>query len=72
MNLETFDFEKLVLQGFLQLRKILRDLGSSRHKVSSMIPPIRQKNIEFHGILYRVFDGGWSQACTQQSVDLVD
>ena len=65
INLATFDFEKLVLQGFLQLSKTLRDLSSSDHKVSGTIPVIRQKNIAIRELLFLKnpeIDGGWTQA----------
>ena len=65
MNLETFDFEKLPFQGFLEFSKILRDSRSSSHKVSGTLRVIRQKNIEIRELLFLKnpeIDGGWTQA----------
>ena len=53
MNIETLDFDWTVFEGFCELSKILRDLGSPSVILTDGIRVIRQLSIEFCELLFR-------------------
>ena len=57
-NIATLDLERTAFQGFSELSKTERDLSSPNGIFTDSIGLIRQKNIEFCGLLFHRIVGG--------------